>query len=36
MVGRRQGGEHQDRLSPAGAAGATALREIKDFTTLTD
>jgi hypothetical protein len=34
MVGRRQGSEHQDRLS-LGLVGATALREIKDFTTLT-
>jgi hypothetical protein len=37
MVGRRQGGEHQDRLSVmVGRAGATALREIKDFATLND
>jgi hypothetical protein len=35
MGGRRQGGEHQDRLS-TGRAGTTTLREIKDFTTLSD
>jgi hypothetical protein len=34
MVGCRQGGEHQDRLSSR-RVGAAALREIKDFTTLT-
>jgi hypothetical protein len=35
MVGRRQGGEYQGRLSTIGGrAGGTALRKIKDFTTL--
>jgi hypothetical protein len=36
MVGRRQGGEHQDRLRKRDVRIATALREIKDFTTLGD
>jgi hypothetical protein len=36
MVGRCQGGEHQDRLRKRDAPIPKALRLIKDFSTLND